>query len=388
MVERHGRVPDGRRARDHPARRPARSRPRCRVSRRTRACLRSSSFSPSAASASIACSRSSASSACELVVLAAGVEGLVEPVDQVADRLQRPARALLDRAKTGRDAALDRVQRAALGLGEAEPRAGSARRRSRANEDRPAPADLLAIHRSSGLSPRERSAGRSCAAPCASPRTPRASGRSRRRRRSAATRRSARASGTPRAAARSKPCSSAPPPASVMPRSMMSPASSGGVRSSVSLTAPRIWPSGSSSAPRTSSERQHDRLRQAGDHVAAADLGRDLLRQRRRRAELELHLLGGLLADQQLVGVLAVVDDRVVHLVAADPDRLRDDDPAERDHGDLAGAAADVDDHRAHRLRRPAGRRRSRPPSAPRSGRPGGRRRTGRPPRPRASRPR
>ena len=47
---------------------------------------------------------------------------------------------------------------------------------------------------------------------------------------------------------------------------------------------------------------------------------------------------------------LAVVDDRVVHLVAADADRLRDDDPAERDHGDLAGAAADVDDHRAGRL--------------------------------------
>ena len=38
-------------------------------------------------------------------------------------------------------------------------------------------------------------------------------------------------------------------------------------------------------------------------------------------------------------------DDRVVHLVAADAERLRDDDAAERDHGDLGGAAADVDDH-------------------------------------------
>ena len=66
--------------------------------------------------------------------------------------------------------------------------------------------------------------------------------------------------------------------------------------------------------------------------------------------DLELDLLGRLLADHQLVRVLAVVDDRVVHLVAADADRLRDDDPAERDHRHLAGAAADVDDHRAGRL--------------------------------------
>ena len=48
--------------------------------------------------------------------------------------------------------------------------------------------------------------------------------------------------------------------------------------------------------------------------------------------------------------MLAVVDDRLVELVAADPDRLRDDDPAERDHRHLGGAAADVDDHRAGRL--------------------------------------
>ena len=48
--------------------------------------------------------------------------------------------------------------------------------------------------------------------------------------------------------------------------------------------------------------------------------------------------------------MFAVVDDRLVELVAADPDRLRDDDPAERDHRDLGGAAADVDDQRAGRL--------------------------------------
>ena len=71
---------------------------------------------------------------------------------------------------------------------------------------------------------------------------------------------------------------------------------------------------------------------------------------RPRGADLELDLLGGLLADQQLVLALDVVDDRLVHLVAADAEALGDDDPAERDHGDLGGAAADVDDHVPGRL--------------------------------------
>jgi hypothetical protein len=38
-----------------------------------------------------------------------------------------------------------------------------------------------------------------------------------------------------------------------------------------------------------------------------------------------------------------VVDDRLVHLVAADAKRLRDDDAAERDDRDLGRAAADID---------------------------------------------
>ena len=69
-----------------------------------------------------------------------------------------------------------------------------------------------------------------------------------------------------------------------------------------------------------------------------------------RGADLELDLLGRLLADQQLVLALDVVDDRLVHLVAADAQRLRDDDAAERDDGDLGRAAADVDDHVPGRL--------------------------------------
>src|SRR5919109_3151494 len=96
--------------------------------------------------------------------------------------------------------------------------------------------------------------------------------------------------------------------------------------------------------------REHDGLRQPGDEVAAADLGLHLLFQRVRGADLELDLLGGLLADQELVLLLDVVDDRLVELVAADADRLRDDDAAERDHGHLGGAAADIDDHVAGRL--------------------------------------
>ena len=71
---------------------------------------------------------------------------------------------------------------------------------------------------------------------------------------------------------------------------------------------------------------------------------------RKRGADLELDLLGGLLADQQLVLLLDVGDDRLVHLVAADAEALGDDDAAERDDGDLGRAAADVDDHVPGRL--------------------------------------
>ena len=131
---------------------------------------------------------------------------------------------------------------------------------------------------------------------------------------------------------------------------MMSEASSGGVRSSVSLIASMICTSGSSSAARTSSEVSTTVFGRPGDEVAAADLGLHLLLERVGRADLELDLLGRLLADQELVLLLDVVDDRLVELVAADADRLRDDDAAERDHRHLGGAAADVDDHVPGRL--------------------------------------
>jgi hypothetical protein len=67
-------------------------------------------------------------------------------------------------------------------------------------------------------------------------------------------------------------------------------------------------------------------------------------------ADLLLDPLGGRLADQQIVVAADVGGDRLVHLVAADPDRGGVGEAAQREHGDLGGAAADVDDHRSDRL--------------------------------------
>ena len=108
----------------------------------------------------------------------------------------------------------------------------------------------------------------------------------------------------------------------MMPRSMMSLASSGGVLSSVALIASMIACTGSSSARAHLLGGEDDRLGQAGDQVAAADLGLLLLRQRVGRADLELDLLGRLAADEELVLLLDVADDRLVQLVAADADGL------------------------------------------------------------------
>ena len=63
------------------------------------------------------------------------------------------------------------------------------------------------------------------------------------------------------------------------------------------------------------------------------------------RAEGDLDLLGGALADEQVVLALQVGDDGLVHLVSGHADGARVDDAGERDDGDIGGAAADVDDH-------------------------------------------
>jgi hypothetical protein len=58
----------------------------------------------------------------------------------------------------------------------------------------------------------------------------------------------------------------------------------------------------------------------------------------------------GAFTDEQVVRLLDVLNDRLVHLVARHADRLAVDDAGERDHRDVGGAAADVDDHVAGRL--------------------------------------
>ena len=62
-------------------------------------------------------------------------------------------------------------------------------------------------------------------------------------------------------------------------------------------------------------------------------------------AELHLDLLGGALADEQVVLALDVGDDGLVHLVSGHADGARVDDAGEGDDGDVGGAAADIDDH-------------------------------------------
>jgi hypothetical protein len=113
----------------------------------------------------------------------------------------------------------------------------------------------------------------------------------------------------------------------------MSADSSGGVRSSRSLVASMIWARGRSSACRTRSASTRGRRRAGG-----------------RAADLDLELLGLLLADQQLLVLLDGADDRVVEFVAADADGVRNDEGAERGDRDLARASADVDDQGADRL--------------------------------------
>ena len=61
-------------------------------------------------------------------------------------------------------------------------------------------------------------------------------------------------------------------------------------------------------------------------------------------------MLGGALADEQVVFALQIVGDGLVHLVAGHAHGARVDDAGERDDRDIGGAAADVDHHVAARL--------------------------------------
>src|SRR5216683_472645 len=120
------------------------------------------------------------------------------------------------------------------------------------------------------------------------------------------------------------PRSCDPPPDSTRPRSKMSAASSGGVSSSTLRTAPTISPSGSWIASAMSFE-VTSWLRGRPDDVASAHLGSQRLLHLDRRADRNLHLLGGSLADQEVVPALEISRDRVVDPVAADANRVGND---------------------------------------------------------------
>ena len=101
----------------------------------------------------------------------------------------------------------------------------------------------------------------------------------------------------------------------------MSAASSGGVLSSVVLTASTIADSGSANA------------------------GSQLFVEWPCRTHVDLDLFGCAIANRQRELFLDVLHDRVVELVAGNAYRLRGDDAAERDDGNFGRATADVDDH-------------------------------------------
>src|SRR5205814_1323050 len=83
----------------------------------------------------------------------------------------------------------------------------------------------------------------------------------------------------------------------------------------------------------------------AFDEVAALDLHGQRLIQRITGADLDLDLLGGAFADQQVVLALEVIHDGLIHLIAGHAHGARINDAAERDDGDVGGAAADIHHH-------------------------------------------
>src|SRR3989454_6782763 len=92
-----------------------------------------------------------------------------------------------------------------------------------------------------------------------------------------------------------------------------------------------------------------DGAREAADLVAAADLVGELLLEGEGAADGDLQLLGGAVADDDVVPALDVVGDGVVEAVSGDADGLGDDDSVHGDDGSFGAAAADVDDHMALR---------------------------------------
>src|SRR5699024_10205014 len=84
---------------------------------------------------------------------------------------------------------------------------------------------------------------------------------------------------------------------------------------------------------------------QAGHQAAALDLHGDLLRPGEYAADGHFQLLGGAVADEHVVLLADILDHRLVELVAGDLDGGGLHHAAQRDDGNVGGAAADVHHH-------------------------------------------
>ena len=83
----------------------------------------------------------------------------------------------------------------------------------------------------------------------------------------------------------------------------------------------------------------------AGDQVAPLDLVGERRAVGVGGADLNLDLLRSALADQQVILLLDVLDDGLVHAVPADAGGVAVDDARQGNHGHLGRAPADIDDH-------------------------------------------
>src|SRR5216683_3568845 len=96
---------------------------------------------------------------------------------------------------------------------------------------------------------------------------------------------------------------------------------------------------------------EDDRLRDAVGEVPSLHFHRSwFMLSGAGRTERDLELLGLTLTNQEIVVFPDVLQDRLVHLVARDPDRRAEDDTRQRDYRDLGGSASDVDDQVPARL--------------------------------------
>ena len=120
-----------------------------------------------------------------------------------------------------------------------------------------------------------------------------------------------------------------PPPTRCMPRTMRSWASSGGASPRQAITESTMAVDRLVDGLAHLLGRQDHRLGQAAHEVAAPDLGLDLVLHRPGRADRDLDLLRGALADGDAVLAADEGLDRGVDVERPDAHRLQGDDAAE-----------------------------------------------------------